>query len=624
MAVRIPVYERHVQLDAAAQTMPRFTADTEKGKALQHVGDAMMRLGAHWQEKQNQFDKLQLHQQEGLLHEKIKAIYTEELIRFDPGKERPGTLHNRIMNRVNEAVNEFKANAPFSQRQEATVKGDGLLSTHSVGAATVENKTTNQYVVTELDKRVGKILEQVHANPDSAHGAVSQVDQEIAALDKLGTITSSQKRSIRDGYMSGISNAATAGFAKQGRTEDGKAFVDQFAKDREREGPVQFQNREVPGARPLPTPAPTPGTGKRSEAEPQDPNAPRPPGSIPAAGARTGYAREVTPAEDKLNEKRIAEIDAKPEIKAAIEKVAQESGMDPKVLKVAASIESSGNPNQKTGDHHGLFQLTTAEMGMHGKVAEINNPEANARAYVAILQRNAPQLEKELGRPPTDKELYLSHQQGVGGTVAHLKNPDQPAWKTMLSTTEGQQKGEMWAKKAVEGNIPKDVLNRLYGGDATKVTSAEMVAIQGTRFTGGNIDAAVTDVRVAPRPGERQTITADASGRVIDTSQNSAAASTHRRRRCGRTAAAAAGFLGRRSAGTSRLSARSAIRSNCYRQCPAVQGHHFAQYRRRNSARRTGDSSQGKSRLHLHCRQGWYGLPDRPAGSPHQPHTRIG
>ena len=33
MAVRIPTYERHVQLDAAAQTMPRFTANTETGKA---------------------------------------------------------------------------------------------------------------------------------------------------------------------------------------------------------------------------------------------------------------------------------------------------------------------------------------------------------------------------------------------------------------------------------------------------------------------------------------------------------------------------------------------------------------------------------------------------------------
>jgi hypothetical protein len=471
--------------------MPRFTANTEIGRSLQHVGDAMLRLGSHWQEKQNQFDRMQLHQQEGLLHETIKQIVTEETLRFDPLKDRPGTLHNRIMSRVNDAVIEFKSNAPQSQQKEAVVKGDGIAAQTSVGAATVESKTTNHAVTTELDRRVGEIYKQVQANPDSGHAAVKQVDAEIASLDKLGTITAAQRRSMRDGYMSGIANAATKGFAAQGRTDEGKEFNKQFSKDREDEGPVQFQNNAVPGVRKLPGAESTPAApGKQSTDD--------------AA----------------VNQKRIAEIDAKPEIKAAIERVAQESGMDPNVLKVAASIESSGNPNAKSGNHHGLFQLTTAEMGMHGDNAAINDPVANTRAYVSILQRNAPQLEKELGRPPTDKELYLSHQQGVAGAAAHLQNPDQPAYKTLLATKEGQDKGEDWAKKAVEGNIPKDVLNRLYGGDVTKVTSGEMVAIQGTRFTGGSIDEAVTNVRVAPRPGERQVITADASGRVIDTDQN--------------------------------------------------------------------------------------------------------
>jgi hypothetical protein len=512
MAVRIPVYESRVQLDAAAQTMPRFTANTEIGRSLQNVGDAMLRLGAHWQQKQEQFDKLQLSQQEALLRERIHQIYVEETLKFNPLKDRPGTLHNRIMGRINEATADLVRNAPQSQQKEAAAKAKGVLDQHSVGAATAESQMTNSAVKTELDRRVGEIFKQVKANPDSGHDAVKQVDAEIASLDKLGTLTSAQKRNMRDGYMSGIAKNASDGFAAQGRTEDGKAFNEQFANDREKEGPVQFENKEVPGARKLPD-----ATGKTSAAEP-----PRPPGSIPAAGERTGYARDVTPQDDRLNEKRIAEIDKKPEIKAAIEQVAQETGVDPRVLKVAASIESDGDPNAKStsGKHHGLFQLTTAEMGMHGKNANINDPVANTRVYVEILKRNAPQLEQELGRPPTDKELYLSHQQGVAGSAGHLKNPDKPAWETMLATKEGQEKGKDWAIKAVAGNIPKDVLNRLYGGDATKVTSGEMVAIQGTRFTGGSIDEAVTTARVAPRPGERQTITADASGRVIDTDQN--------------------------------------------------------------------------------------------------------
>ena len=302
---------------------------------------------------------------------------------------------------------------------------------------------------------------------------------------------------MRDGYMSGISNHAQAGFAAQGRVDDGKAFADKFAADREKEGPVQFQKQPVPGTRVIPgTPGaqapvdptkyetkltpdeekkfqtwkaknapndsgqdydlrgafkagvePDPSTGHMPDTF-KKPNHPTfsdqsqyakdrpdlagrwdgdtyvPPVKAPIpAPEKTGFSRQVPPGEERLNEKRIAEIDAKPEIKAAIEKVAQETGMDPKVLKVAASIESSGNPNAVKGEHEGLFQLTKAEMGMNGDNKNIRDPEANARAYVAILQRNAPQLEQALGRPPTSKELYMSHQQGVAGATAHPHEP---------------------------------------------------------------------------------------------------------------------------------------------------------------------------------------------------------
>ena len=515
MAVRIPTYERHVQLDAAAQTMPRFTANTETGKALTAVGDAMMKLGAHWQAKQDQFDKLQAHQAEALLHEQIRQITTEETLKFDPSHDPPGTLHNRIMQRVGQAVEQYKATVPQSQRKDAEVKGNGIAAQTGIGAAVVESHTTNTYATHELDNRVGAILKQVKTNPDSGHDAVKQVDAEIASLDKLGTITAAQKQKMRDGYMSAISNAANEGFQAQGRDFDGKEFADKFAKDREAEGPVQFQQQRLPGVRVLPGQPGAKSLGnKTSDAtDTQDPNAPRPPGSIPASGS---------PDDNRLNQKRIAEIDAKPEIKAAIEKVAAETNTDPNVLKVAASIESSGNPNavSPSGNHHGLFQITKTEMGMNGSSAAINDPEANTRAYVALLHRNEPQLEKALGRPPTDKELYIAHQQGVAGAATHINNPDQPAYLSMLSTGEGKQKGEDWAKAAVKENIPKDVLTRLFGGDVTKVTSGDMLAIQGTRFSGGNIDEAVTTARVAPRPGEKQVITADASGRVIDTDQN--------------------------------------------------------------------------------------------------------
>ena len=52
MAIRIPTYERHVQLDSGAQTIPRFPSSGEVGKAIGTVGDSMIRVAAHWQAKQ--------------------------------------------------------------------------------------------------------------------------------------------------------------------------------------------------------------------------------------------------------------------------------------------------------------------------------------------------------------------------------------------------------------------------------------------------------------------------------------------------------------------------------------------------------------------------------------------
>ena len=49
MAIRIPTYERHVQLDSGAQTIPRYKAADEIGKALSGVGNATIALGAHLQ-----------------------------------------------------------------------------------------------------------------------------------------------------------------------------------------------------------------------------------------------------------------------------------------------------------------------------------------------------------------------------------------------------------------------------------------------------------------------------------------------------------------------------------------------------------------------------------------------
>ncbi len=129
-------------------------------------------------------------------------------------------------------------------------------------------------------------------------------------------------------------------------------------------------------------------------------------------------------------------------------------------------IESGGNPNARTGSYSGLLQMGPDEIAKYGG----NGLEQGTQ----LLTDRAEQLSKTLGRDPTPTELYLAHQQGMGGAQAHLTNPDAPAWQNMASTAEGRRKGDGWAKQAIWGNVP-DTLKAQYPGGVDSLTSRQFV-----------------------------------------------------------------------------------------------------------------------------------------------------
>jgi hypothetical protein len=92
-----------------------------------------------------------------------------------------------------------------------------------------------------------------------------------------------------------------------------------------------------------------------------------------------------------------------------------------------------------------------------------------------------PALTKALGHEPEPADYYLAHQQGLGGAVAHLTHPDQPAWQSMAQTGEGRQKGTVWAQRAIWGNMTKAMKAEFPGGVKT-VTSADFVEMWHMRF----------------------------------------------------------------------------------------------------------------------------------------------
>lgn len=159
-----------------------------------------------------------------------------------------------------------------------------------------------------------------------------------------------------------------------------------------------------------------------------------------------------------------------PEVDSAIAAAAERHGVDPDLMRRIAAIESSGDPRAVTGSYRGLFQLSEQEFAGRG---DILSPADNAEAAAANFVRHIATFRQQHGRDPTAGELYLIHQQGVGGFAAHMAEPSRLAWQSMLATGEGRRRGEAWARQAIGGNLPPRVLAQL--GGIENVTSQQFM-----------------------------------------------------------------------------------------------------------------------------------------------------
>lgn len=179
-----------------------------------------------------------------------------------------------------------------------------------------------------------------------------------------------------------------------------------------------------------------------------------------------------------------------PDVDRVLDDVSQTYGVDRGLLGTFAAIESGGNPTTRTGSYKGLFQLSNSEFARHGGVGDIYDPGENAKAAAVKLKAESADFARRYGRDPSAAELYMIHQQGIGGADRHWRNPDAPAWQNMYATAEGQQKGPNWAKLAIWGNVPTDMRRKF--GDVNNITSRDFVGMWNTkveRFGGGTTSA---------------------------------------------------------------------------------------------------------------------------------------
>lgn len=113
---------------------------------------------------------------------------------------------------------------------------------------------------------------------------------------------------------------------------------------------------------------------------------------------------------------------------SAIQRAASQHGVDPETLRIIAQLESNMNPAAKNprSSAGGLFQFIDSTAWGYG-LQDRYDPYQASDAAARLLLDNQRYLSNSLGRTPTPGELYLAHQQGMGGAAQLLSNPNRKA-----------------------------------------------------------------------------------------------------------------------------------------------------------------------------------------------------
>lgn len=117
------------------------------------------------------------------------------------------------------------------------------------------------------------------------------------------------------------------------------------------------------------------------------------------------------------------------DVSEIIRQAAARYAQSPDALLRVAQLESGMNPNAKNpkSSATGLFQFVDPTWAQYGNGADRLDAAANADAAARFTRDNAMAFRKAFGRDPSTGEIYLMHQQGVGGAMKLLQNPDMPA-----------------------------------------------------------------------------------------------------------------------------------------------------------------------------------------------------
>ena len=170
-------------------------------------------------------------------------------------------------------------------------------------------------------------------------------------------------------------------------------------------------------------------------------------------------------------------------------------------LERTAFIESRGNPNavSSTGAT-GLFQFTQGTAADYNLV-DRNDPIASTDAAARLAAANAAGLRSALGREPNGAELYLAHQQGLGGAKALLAGGAMNVVDALLPVYKGNRAR---AEQAI-----------IVNGGNVNMTAGEFANIWISKYNGAR-GATKFDPAMVRTPSERLTAVEAPTPNYID------------------------------------------------------------------------------------------------------------
>jgi hypothetical protein len=151
-----------------------------------------------------------------------------------------------------------------------------------------------------------------------------------------------------------------------------------------------------------------------------------------------------------------------PELRPHIESTTRDLSIDPRFLPVTLALESAGGRNLGSRGNPGQFDAATA--ASVGLPDAVGNGPTSVRATGALAVKNSAGLAKSLGRDPTLPEVYLAHQQGLGGARSLLINSELPVTQVL-------------SRAAVEGNLPPSMK-----GMSGSITAGQFAQLQMNRW----------------------------------------------------------------------------------------------------------------------------------------------